>query len=288
MNNKHTKYEHRVFLTLFLAAITGVCHSTVLAKAQAKVLVIGGAGPSTEITTLLAREFCRRHPDYTIHVPPKSIKHAGSLHWATEQKQIFGRLGRPLNTQDQKAFPTARALPFGLVKVGFAVRKNLGVTTLTLSQFRDIVQGSITNWEQVGGVDKRIILLGREKGESALAALCQAYPFFEEVVFLKTFRKDHDMILALRQVPGAMGFAEWGALSEHDELAVLHIEGFSCGLEVGLVYDVSRENTEAVCLMQAFVKSAPWQVFLEKSEQYAPLKKWSPDGRPGKKTGSHF
>ncbi len=286
MNAKHTHHKRQILLTLFLSVMTGVCRSPVLAEAPAAVLVIGGAGPSTEITTLLAREFCRQYPHYTIQVPPKSIKHAGSLHWATEQKQIFGRLGRPLSAQDRKAFPTARALPFALVKVGFAVRKNLGVNRLTLSQFRDIVQGIITNWKQVGGVDKRIILLGREKGESALTALCQAYPFVKEAAFLKIFKKDHDIILALRQVPGALGFAEWGALSEHEELAVLHIEGFNCGLEVGLVYDMSRENAETVCLMQAFVKSAPWQAFLEKSEQYVPLKKRLRDARPKKKTGS--
>lgn len=68
-----------VILTL-LSAIT-----VVSVQAQEKKLVIGGAGPSTEITAILAEKFCETRPDYQITVPSVSIKHAGGLKWATEQ-----------------------------------------------------------------------------------------------------------------------------------------------------------------------------------------------------------
>ena len=47
---------------------------------------------------------------------------------------------------------------------GIVVNKSLGVTDLTKEQLKGIFSGSITNWKEVGGVDKEIFLIHRKSG----------------------------------------------------------------------------------------------------------------------------
>jgi phosphate transport system substrate-binding protein len=240
---------------------------------DSKTLVISGAGPSTKVVELLAKEFVEAHEGYRIIVPPKSIKHKGGLEWATVRGKLFGRTGRPLSDKDRESYPTAVELPIAQVKLSFAVHKDLGVTELTLEQWKKTYEGVIRNWKELGGRDKPIMLLGREKGEAGLSAICKIYPFLGECAFKKVYRKEHKMIDAIDGIPGAIGFSTEQNLSARPELRVLKIEGFSCGLRVGLVYDVKNEDTETVKLMKAFIHSEPWRKAIEENGFLSPESK---------------
>ncbi len=53
-----------------------------------------------------------------------------------------------------------------------------GVTSLTMNQLKGLYNGSITNWNQVGGVDKTVTLYGRQSTSGT-------YQYFQEVVLSK-------------------------------------------------------------------------------------------------------
>jgi len=239
------------------------CAASAQEADDAKSFVIAGAGPSTQVIELLAREFQAAHAGYTIVVPPKSIKHAGGLAWATTGGQLFGRTGRPLSTEDRDAFPTAVELPLARVKMAFAVSKELGVSALTLEQWTDIYTGTLGNWKDVGGPDMPIMLLGRAQGESVLTAICNAFPFFGETTFVKIYDKEHRIIKATAKVPGAIGFSSKTELAAAQDLTILTIEGFQASLRVALVYDTAHETDETVTLMKAFIRSERWRSALE-------------------------
>lgn len=225
-------------------------------------LVIAGADPSTEVTKVLAKEFCRSHPAYEITVPEKSIKHAGGIRWVAEYGQPLGRLGRPLSEKDLQAFPSVRSLPMARVQIAFAVHRNLGVSTLSLEDWRSIVTGRTTNWKEVGGPDAPIIMLGREKTEATQQAICKAYPFFKDAVFKKKYLKDHLMVSAIEEVPHAIGFATSHSLSARSNLVILAIEGFTCGQPLGLAYDARNDGAPLIAAMKNFLAGDQWQVAL--------------------------
>ncbi|MCB2184546.1 MAG: substrate-binding domain-containing protein [Desulfobulbaceae bacterium] len=222
-------------------------------------LQISGAGPSTEVIKFLAKEFHEQYPHIEIDVPERSIKHRGAIAWTTHRWQLFGRLGRPLSEYDLHFFPRAREIPVAKVRLAFAVGKNLILPRISMEQLKDIYTGQIANWKEVGGPDKKIILLGREKGESSLAFLQKDYPFFSEARFHKIFKKDHLMIRGIAHVPGAIGFAARSNLLANDDIAVLHIDNFRSGQQVGLVYDVSNDQNDIVQLMKKFVQNKRWR-----------------------------
>jgi len=238
---------------------------TVLAQesGDAKSFVIAGAGPSIKVVELLAQEFSAVHEGYKIIVPPKSIKHKGGLEWVTKSDRLFGRTGRPLSEQDKKTFPAVVELPIAGVKTAFAVSKGLGVTELTLEQWTNIYKGTVRNWKLVGGPDKPIILLGRAKGESVHTAITNVYPFFGEAKFPKIYDKEHQMVKAIRKIPGAIGFSSKSVLAADEELIVLNIEDFNAGLRVALVYNKKNEGAEIVQMMKAFIRSDRWRKALE-------------------------
>lgn len=237
-------------------------------------LVIGGAGPSTFMTTVLAEEFCRQYPEYEISVPPRSIKHRGGLQWVTERGQLLGRLGRPLGPEDRKEFPEARALPFAFVKIGFAVPTSLGVTKLSLEQWRGIYSGKLVNWSEVGGPDKVIVRLGRKPEESVFRTIVYSYPVFRNASFVTILDKDDQMVRSIKRTPGSIGFSDLLALGKHPELQVLDIEDFDCLLEVGLVYHESNTNDESIKLMKNFIASPSWREMLTKNKEASPPDAW--------------
>ena len=52
---------------------------------------------------------------------------------------------------------------------GIVVSKSLGIDNLTSAQIKDIFSGKVTNWKQVGGADKEILLIHRTAGSGTRA-----------------------------------------------------------------------------------------------------------------------
>ncbi|MCP4698101.1 MAG: hypothetical protein GY862_14800 [Gammaproteobacteria bacterium] len=259
------KFINNIVAVIILLLLTSFTASS-QAAGDAKTLVIAGAGPSTEIINLLAKEFHTAHKEYKIIVPPKSIKHKGGLKWATKSNRLFGRTDRPLSEKDRKEFPALMELLVARIKTSFAVSKELGVSKLTLEQWSNIYKGTVQNWQEAGGSDVRIIRLGREPGEALLTGIQSKYPFFGKRGFLKEYKKEDHMLKSIGKIPGAIGFSSKSSLALRKELTVLDIKGFNMGLAVGLVYDIKDKDAETVTLMKTFVQSDRWRKTLEEHD----------------------
>ncbi len=236
-------------------------------EGDAKNFIIAGSGSSTKVVQLLAQELNAVHKKYEISVPAKSIKHKGGLEWVAVHGMLFGRTGRPMSEEEKHAYPQLQEIPLGKVKIAFAVKQEIGVTTLSQEQFKGIFTGSITNWQEVGGKNQPIILLGRKPGETTLRILTPVYPFLTKAPFKKVYTKEHQMIKAIGQVPGAIGFSTKPNFTSY---RVLDIENFSSTLTVGLVYDQKNEEAPTVQFIKEFIQSERWQKVLE-SHDFSPV-----------------
>ena len=97
--------------------------------------------------------------------------------------------------------------PVGVEGIAVYVNQNNPITELTLHQLEAIFLGTITNWKQLGGPDRRILLFA---GESSTGVL----PYFQEVVLHdeepypfvgKASAKE--LIDTVAQEPDAIGYA---------------------------------------------------------------------------------
>ena len=73
----------------------------------------------------------------------------------------------------------------GLDGLAILVNKNNPVTGLTLEQLRNIFMANITNWKEVGGQDRKIVILSRESNSGT-------HMFFKERVLRHNNKKSND------------------------------------------------------------------------------------------------
>ena len=88
------------------------------------------------------------------------------------------------------------------------------VEDLTVEQIAGIYTGELTNWNEVGGIDAEIVLIGREAGSGTRGG-------FEEIVgvedlcqYRQELTSTGDVITAVSQNPGAIGYASLASVKD--------------------------------------------------------------------------
>jgi hypothetical protein len=220
-----------------------------------ETIVVPGAGPSTKIVEKFCKELSAQPAadGYTFEVPPKSIKHAGGIR--ASGLYLFGRTGRPLN-EEEKAMNKDEII-LARVPIAFVVGSDVGVSKLTIDQLEDIYSKKTTNWKQLGGIDKKIVLVGREPTEALYSVLKADYPFFVDVEFDKVVGKDHRVVSFLESPAGecALGF---GAKPNLENLHIITVDDFASGVSLGLVYDLKNKEEKLVEAAKKYANSNVW------------------------------
>lgn len=241
------------FLQIVTIFIVGFVFAAMAAASE--TIVIAGAGPSTKIVEKFCNEYSSQPAakEYTFEVPPKSVKHAGGIR--ASDVNLFGRTGRPLN-EEEKALNKDEII-LARVPIAFVTGSDVGLAKLTIVQLRDIYSKKTTNWKQLGGLDKQIVLVGREPTEALYSVLKADYPFFAEVEFDKVVGKDHAMVAYLQTPAGesALGF---GAKPNLENLHIIAVDDFTSGTSLGLVYDLKNKDDKLVKTCTEFAKSDLW------------------------------
>ena len=115
---------------------------------------------------------------------------------------------------------------------GVAVSKSLGIDNLTSDQIKDIFSGKITNWKDVGGPDKEILLIHRTAGSGTRAT-------FEKTILGgdKSFENDSlgvtqdsngAVLSAMKENDGAisyLGLSYMNTKEAQDILKVVKLDG---------------------------------------------------------------
>ncbi len=144
--------------------------------------------------------------------------------------------------------------------IAVVVNKANGVEGLTKEQLGRIYRGEITNWKDVGGADRPIVLLSRDSSSGT-------YEYFKEEVV----GKDKEYAAAAKLLPstqaivdetstneGAIGYIGLGYVT--DDLKILAIDGVAASIETAAdgSYGISRylymySNGEPTGLMKAYL-----------------------------------
>ena len=247
--------------TLNIITILMVGFVFAIMAAASETIIIAGAGPSTKVVEKFCNELSSQPgaEGYTFQVPPKSVKHAGGIR--ASDVNIFGRTGRPLN-EKEKALNKDEIF-LARIPIAFVAGSDVGVTKLTIGQLEDIYSKKITNWKQLGGIDKQIFLIGREPTEALYSVLKKDYPFFAGIEFDKVVTKDHLMVAFLGTTSAGKRALGFGARPNLEGLHIINIDEFESGVSLGLVYDLKNKDDKLVEAAKKFAKSEIWVMSLE-------------------------
>ncbi len=127
--------------------------------------------------------------------------------------------------------------PVALDGIAIIVHPQNNVDTLSIKQIGDIFSGKISNWKEVGGIDKRIVLYGRENSSGT-------YEFFKKVI-LQNENKKVDFATSTQVLQGTSSLAEAISLDERG-IGYGGVGYFSQRNDLKILYVKSSENAKAI------------------------------------------
>ncbi len=97
------------------------------------------------------------------------------------------------------------------------------VNDLTIEQIKDIYTGVITNWKEVGGEDKEIVLIGREAGSGTRDGFESITATKDECKYRQELTSTGDVIASVASNPNAIGYASLASIK--DSVKALTVDG---------------------------------------------------------------
>ncbi|MDJ0724658.1 MAG: substrate-binding domain-containing protein [Prochloraceae cyanobacterium] len=120
---------------------------------------------------------------------------SNAINMLLEGKLGFVHSSRPVNSEEHmralsKGY-SLKEVTVALEAIAIVTHPSLNISGLTLAQLKDIYTGKVTNWQEVGGPDLKIIPYSISPSESSLAeyfdrSVMQNEPFGDNVTFMAT------------------------------------------------------------------------------------------------------
>lgn len=151
-------------MKLKLFAILSVCAAF---TAHADTLKINGS-TTVNLPAAEGAEILRAEKKMDIQVDTQGGSSGGISMLGDGQVQI-GMSSKPVSDDDREKYPNVKFNPVhvGEDAVAMIVSKDVwdgGVQSLSKEQVKDIYESKITNWQDVGGKDQRIVFFNKEPG----------------------------------------------------------------------------------------------------------------------------
>jgi phosphate transport system substrate-binding protein len=135
--------------------------------ASAEVLKVNGS-TTVNLAVSEAAEILRREKGLQIQVDTQGGS-SGGISMLGDGLVHIGMISKPLADGDRRKYPKVAFNPItvGEDAVALIVSPDVwqgGLRSLSRGQMKDIYQGRVTNWKDVGGPDRRIVFFNKEPG----------------------------------------------------------------------------------------------------------------------------
>lgn len=195
-----------------------------ISEAAAKPLEVVGTGDGMELVRAIAASYTAEHPEKVVLVPP-SIGSGGGIAAVGAGRALLARVARPLKSAEAET--GLKAKPIFRLPTAIYAHPKLAVTNLTKDELAAIYDGSVTNWNRLGGPDLRIKVVRREDTDSSLTVLRKTMPGWNALELTprsKIAVTTQDAVETVKEVEGAIGFGPFSRTLE-SQTTVMRIDG---------------------------------------------------------------
>ncbi len=169
-----------------------------------------GSTSMSKVIGALGESFMNTHPEVTFTYNPTG---SGSGITAVQEGRCdIGLASRALKDSEKEGGLTETVLAYDGIAV--VVHPDNGVSDLSLEQIADIYTGTITNWNQVGGADGEIVLIGREAGSGTRDGFESITGTGGACKYRQELTSTGDVITTVSQNPSAIGYASLSAVKD--------------------------------------------------------------------------
>jgi phosphate transport system substrate-binding protein len=168
---------------------------------------------------MLAQEFNSQHPDGPVEVQGGGST-AGVMAVGIGIAEI-GMCSRLLTTEEAERFTAVTIARDGLAVV---VHPSNPVDSLSLAQVKSLFEGQVTNWKDVGGLDRPVRIISREEGSGTREAFTKMVMRKARISRKALTQESNGSVKELvKHDPCAIGYMSLGLVG--DELKALRIDG---------------------------------------------------------------
>jgi len=154
---------------------------------KGSVSVVGSTSV-TPIAQTLADAFMTKNPDVTIDV--QGVGSSAGVKAAYDGTGDIGMSSRNLKTEEKEWGLTENIIAYDGIAV--VIHPNNPVSDLNAETITKIFKGEITNWKEVGGNDKEILVVTREAGSGTRGA-------FEEILEVQEKNAEGKKVSAVKE-----------------------------------------------------------------------------------------
>ena len=182
-------------------------------------VVMAGSTSMESLANALAEGFMNRYPQVT--VTAEFTGSSAGIEAVLAGQADIGNSSRQLHPAEQAAGGVEHVVAID----GIVIVTNMenGVIGLTREQLCGIYRGTIRNWQEVGGSNEAVVVIGREAGSGTREAF-EAYLGLEDgCSYANELNSTGAVMARVSSTPGAVGYVSWEVLD--DTVSVLSLEG---------------------------------------------------------------
>jgi phosphate transport system substrate-binding protein len=177
-------------------------------------ITVAGSTTVQPLAEVLGEAFTASHPDVRITVQgggsSVGVKSAG------EGTVDVGMASRAIQDSELQEFPDLRVYTIARDGIAVVTHLDVPVDNLTTDQVREIFDGQITNWSEVGGPNTSIVVVSREEGSGTRAAF-EEMVMGEEAIIVDTaiLQPSNGAVkTTVSTTPDSIGYLSFGYLDE--------------------------------------------------------------------------
>ena len=178
---------------------------------------------STSVEKVLAsliEAFAAEHPDVFITYDPTGS--GAGITAATEGVADIGLSSRALKDSETGLDATI----FALDGIAIIVNNSNAVTNLSIEQIAGLFTGEITNWNEVGGANSPVAIIGREGGSGTRSGFEEIMGVVDKCVYDQELTSGGAIITAVASNEYAIGYTSLSAVG--DQVSAVSVNGITC------------------------------------------------------------
>lgn len=212
------KTKKKLFALAF-AAMMAAAVSTGCSDKEAKTVSTDGSTSMEAVIGALGEAFEADNSDVTFTYNPTGS--GSGIQAVSEGRCDIGLSSRSLTDEEKAGGLIETVLAYDGIAI--IVNAKNPVTGLTLQQLADIYTGKITNWNEVGGADAEIVLIGREAGSGTRDGFESITDTEDACKYRQELVSTGDVITTVASNPDAIGYASLASVK--DSVKALAVDG---------------------------------------------------------------
>ncbi len=192
--------------------------------AEMQTIAVTGSTTVLPVAQLAADEYMRTHADADIQVSGGGS--SVGVQAIGEGTADIGMASRDLKSTESEKYPNLVKHVVAIDGIAVIINPANTVSSLSLDQIRGIYNGTITNWNQVGGSDQQIVVVGRDSASGTREYFSEFVMEKEDFVSTQIEKNSNGAVQqTVQHTPGAIGYVGLAYVDETVKAVAIDSDG---------------------------------------------------------------